>query len=534
MEQKKIKTPSLLLMNNNNIQQANRNYIIPVGLLKHISIHNFYMSVNYPIMASACLFLLSGCENNKKKEFVPNKPNVLFICVDDLRRDLGCYGSIVKTPNIDKLADNGSIFFHHYVQVPTSGASRASMLTGTLPHENTDLSNEACRLRLSMRPETELPETMFHHLKRNGYYTVGIGKISHYPDGLLYGYTDSVGTSYELPHSWNEMLFNVGKWGTGWNAFFGYADGSNRQSKNRQVLPYECANVSDEDYPDGLTANLAVKKIRELSSKNKPFCLAIGFFKPHLPFTAPKKYWDMYEPKSIPLSPIPYIPENCNKIFLHESAEFNSYELGEEKASLQKPVSDAYARKLRHAYYACISYVDAQIGKVLDALEKSGQADNTIIILWGDHGWHLGDHLVWGKHTLYDTSLGSAFIIKAPGKKGGVKNYRIISSVDIYPTLMELCNVKSPVGLDGKSFAFLLNSPNDFRWKDVSYSYFRNGISVRTPNYRMTRYALNDSIITELYDYKQDFFERKNLIYEKKNIVNTLIPLWEKGNMFYK
>lgn len=489
------------------------------------------MKTNYSVIASACLFLLPGCKGDRQKTVPRNKPNVLFICVDDLRRDLGCYGSQVISPNIDKLAGKGTLFFNHYVQVPTSGASRASMLTGMLPHDKSDLSNEACRTRLSGKPETEQPETMFHHLKRNGYYTVGIGKISHYVDGLLYGYTDEVGDAYELPYSWNEMLFDAGKWGTGWNAFFAYADGSNRQGKKQLVKPYECADVDDNGYPDGLTADLAVQKLKELSEKNEPFCLAVGFFKPHLPFTAPKKYWDLYQEDDISISPVSFIPEGCHRISLHESAEFNNnYKLGEEKASLDKKVSDAYARKLRHAYYACISYVDAQIGKVLDALEQSGQADNTIVILWGDHGWHLGDHLVWGKHTLHEISLSSAFIVSAPGKKKGVNNRRIVSSVDIYPTLMDLCGVEIPNGLEGHSFANLLDKPEDKTWNDVSYSYYRAGMSVRTPEYRMARYFADGEIITELYQYVQDILERKNIADEQKEVVTDLLPLWEEGN----
>lgn len=488
------------------------------------------MKAKHYAFASTCLFLLTSCNYDKKNDESEQKPNILFICVDDLRRDLGTYGSIVKSPNIDKLAQQGSLFFNHFVQVPTSGASRASMLTGKLPQNNKDLSNEACRTRFSGKPETDYPETMFHHLRRNGYYTVGIGKISHYADGLLYGYEDPIGDAYELPHSWDEMLFDAGKWGTGWDAFFGYSDGTNRQSRNKQVKPYECADVTDEGYPDGLTANLAVNKLKELSNKNEPFCLAIGFFKPHLPFTAPKKYWDIYEEDKIPISPVPFIPENGHTMTLHESGEFNGYLLGEEKASLNRPVSDEYARKLRHAYYACISYVDAQIGKVLDALEESGQADNTIVILWGDHGWHLGDQLVWGKHTLFDTSLSSAFIVSAPGKKKGNNIHRIVSSIDIYPSLMELCGIDIPENLDGKSFVSLLNSKNDPKWDDVSYSYFNNGISMRTPEFRLARYFNNGNVITELYHYEQGLFEKKNIANERQDIVNDLLPLWDKGN----
>lgn len=489
------------------------------------------MKNNYSLL-SACLLAvpLQGMAQQKAK--AEAKPNILFICVDDLRRELGAYGSVVKTPNIDRLAAQGSLFFQHYVQVPTSGASRASMLTGHLPKDKSDLSNEACRMSLSDKPEGETPETMFHHLRRNGYYTVGVGKISHYADGCLYDYDAPKTDKLELPYSWDEMLFDAGQWGNGWNAFFGYADGSNRQSRKKQVKPYECADVPDEGYPDGLTANLAVRKLKELTGKEKPFCLAVGFFKPHLPFTSPKKYWDMYDEASLPLSPMPDIPEGCNPFSLHESGEFKSYELGEEKPSIEKRVSDAYARKLRHAYFACVSYMDAQVGKVLDALEATGQADNTIIILWGDHGWHLGDLRVWGKHTLHETSLSSALVIKASGCKKGIKNERIVSSVDIYPTLMELCHVALPEGLDGQSFAGLLNNPDDKGWQDAAYSYFRNGITVRTPEYRFTRYDKNGEVITELYQYDDERIEQKNIAKEKPDIVQKLLPLWEKGKTF--
>ncbi len=208
----------------------------------------------------------------------------------------------------------------------------------------------------------------------------------------------------ELPNSWNEMLFEPGKWGTGWNAFFGYADGTNRNELKGETKPYEGADVNDESYPDGLTANLAIKKLKELAVKDQPFFLGVGFFKPHLPFNAPKKYWDLYDESKIPLTPSPDIPNNVNPASLHASGEFNGYKLGEEKAALSKPLSDAYARKLKHAYYAGVSYIDAQVGKVFNELKQLGLDKNTIIVVWGDHGWHLGDDRVWGKHTIAEWS----------------------------------------------------------------------------------------------------------------------------------
>ena len=467
-------------------------------------------------------------DNNKTTE--QQKPNVLFICVDDLRPELGCYGkTYIHSPNIDKLAASGALFTHQFAQIPTCGASRCSMLTGMLPKTTGYLSNEACRKYISGKPETKDPETFIHQLRRNGYYTVGIGKISHYVDGLLYGYTDPVGTELELPHSWDEMLFNPGKWGTGWNAFFGYADGENRQSLNKMVKPYEKADVDDTGYPDGLTAELALKKLKELSGKDKPFFLAVGFFKPHLPFNSPAKYWDMYDESKLPLSPNPYIPENVNKASLHNSGEFNGYKAGDEEASLDGPVSDAYARKLRHAYFAAISYTDAQVGKLLDELDKLGLSKNTVVVLWGDHGWHLGDQLVWGKHTIFERALKSTFILRAPGKTKGETINEVVSTIDIYPTLMDLCGVEMPHETDGKSLVPLLNNPLA-KWDNVSYGYYRKGISMRTSRYRLTKYFRNQQPVIELYDHQTDPNETRNIAAEHPEIVAKLMPLWEKGN----
>jgi len=397
------------------------------------------------------------------------------------------------------------------------------------PQNTAQISNEACHTEISGKEEGAQPETMFHQLRRNGYKTVGIGKISHYADGCLYGYEEDKTDILELPHSWDEMLFNPGKWGNGWNAFFGYADGENRQSMHHQVKPYECFDGGDDSYPDGLTAELAVKKIRELASGDTPFCLAVGFFKPHLPFTSPKAYWDLYDEEKIELSPEPDIPEGMNQLFLHNSNEFKSYQLGDEKPSIDQRVSDAYARKLRHAYYACVSYTDALVGKVLAALREEGLEDNTVIILWGDHGWQLGDQRIWGKHTVLERSSASALMVSAPGHGKGIINNRIVSSVDIYPTLMELCHVPCPEGLDGHSFVRLLDLPDDSTWNDVAYTYYEHTLSVRTPNYRLARCIDNGEIITELYEYGPDRIEHRNIAPEHPDIVQSMIPIWEKG-----
>jgi len=490
------------------------------------------MKINRYCFLLSALLIVSACGNK-----TPEKPNVLFIAVDDLRPELACYGKdYVISPNIDKLASDGVVFANHYSNVPTCGASRYTLLTGMLPRNPSDAGNEAIHRALSGKPEEERPESFIHHLRRNGYHTIGIGKISHYADGLLYGYNDPVGTERELPHSWDELLFDSGKWETGWNAFFAYADGSNRQSMKRQVKPYEYADVPDEGYPDGLTANLALKKLREMGEKQKnnpdtPFFLGVGFFKPHLPFNAPKKYWDLYDESQIPLSPAPGLPENIALASLHGSGEFNGYALGEEKASLKESVSDEYARKIRHAYFAAISYTDAQIGKLLDELEIQNLDENTIVIVWGDHGWHLGDHRVWGKHTIFDYALRSALIVKYPVSKkyAGKTVNKTVSTIDIYPTLMELCGIEMPHQTDGSSLVPLLKDP-DIQFENPAFGYFRRGISLRTDRYRLTRYYRDNEPLMELYDHYSDPYESINIAAHNPKLIDSLMLIWQKGN----
>ncbi|MGB5555961.1 MAG: sulfatase-like hydrolase/transferase, partial [Flavobacteriaceae bacterium] len=352
-----------------------------------------------------CFAILSSACQKEKEKTTPVRPNVLFIAIDDLRNEPGVYGGMALTPTIDAIANEGTLFTHHYVQVPTCGASRHALLTGYRPFKKVHLQNSALEVELSDKEENEVPETFIHHLRRNGYHTVGIGKISHSADGFLYGYEEAVSTKRELPHSWDELLFDPGKWKTGWNAFFAYADGENRQSMKKQVKPYEAADVADDGYPDGRTTALAISKLRELKTQDKPFFMGVGFFKPHLPFNAPKKYWDLYERDEIPLPENPNIPENVNIKSLHESGEFNQYALGDEKVGLAQPATDAYTKKLRHAYLASVSYIDAQIAKLWAELKHLDLDKKTIIVLWGDHGWHLGDQRVWGKHTLFENAL---------------------------------------------------------------------------------------------------------------------------------
>ena len=479
------------------------------------------------ILILLSLFSLSGKEISKKAD----RPNILFLAIDDLRPDLGIYGnSIVKTPNIDRLASKGMYFTHHYVQVPTCGASRAALLTGLRPRNGVQINNNVFEKQTVGRPESARPESLVHQLKRNGYYTVGIGKISHAVDGRVYGYDEAPGDVMELPHSWNEFLFNPGKWKDGWDAFFGYASGESRQTMKGKVPPYEKGNVDDMGYPDGLTAALAIEQLKKCSKRDQPFFLGVGFFKPHLPFTAPDAYWKLYNREDMPLATSKTPPNGISLASLQNNSEFNSYKSGDEHPTLEKPISDAYSKKLVHAYYAAISYVDAQVGKVLEELKKNGLDKNTIVVLWGDHGWHLGDHGVWGKHTLFDYSLKSPLIIKLPGKqnaKGAIGN--VIETIDLFPTLLQWCNVPLPYAMDGRSFADRINNaPN--KEEEVAYSYFNRGITMRTNRYRLTKYFRKEEPSIELYDHFNDPAEQQNIAASTPDLVKQLMPLLEKGN----
>lgn len=462
--------------------------------------------------------------------FAQNKrPNVLFIFVDDLRPDLGCYGNKeVKSPFLDAFARQGVVFQNQYVAVPTCGASRASILTGMYPKKAVELTNEAAAKTISGKPRGDRPETFIEHFKRNGYTTIGIGKVSHSADGYVYGYNQSKSNKPELPNSWDEMLFDAGKWGTGWNAFFGYADGSSRMTRQGNVKPYEAGDCEDDGYPDGQSAVLAIKKLEALAHSGQPFFMGLGFFKPHLPFNAPKKYWDLYKEKELSMAPYNAIPRNASAADLHSSAELKTYKQTDELPTLAGPVSDAYARKLRHAYYACISYADAQIGRVLLALKQTGLEKNTIVVIWGDHGWHLGDDLTWGKHTLFEWSLRSVFMLRTPQMQEAKQVKKIVSAVDIYPTLTDLCRLEMPYNSDGKSLLPLIKNPEVSGWRDAALSYFNNGISIRTYRYRFTQYFRKEMPTIELYDHETDPYEQENIAAKKPGLVKSIQEKWEK------
>ena len=456
----------------------------------------------------------------------PARPNVLFIAVDDLRPELGSYGaSHMVTPHMDRLAAEGRVFLRHYVQVPTCGASRYALLTGTRPHTSDHINNNVFR-NLVQRTETKQPETFAHLFKRQGYYTAAVGKISHHPDSRLYTYEGEGDGALELPFSWDEATGPVGKWGTAWNAFFGYADGSNRNMERGAYPAYERAAVPDTSYPDGLIAEAALKKLRAL--RDRPFFLAVGFFKPHLPFTAPEPYWALYDDTEISLSPTPEAPARVPAQSLHASSEmFRNYGSHSSSGGAGVVIDAAHARTLRHAYYANVSFVDAQVGKLLDELDRLGLAENTIVVLWGDHGWHLGDHTIWGKHTTFERSLHSVLMMRTPSMvkapealKAGMPAQGLVETLDIYPTLAELAGLVPPPGLTGSSLVPLLNDPSH-PGKDAAFGYWRGRKTMRTNAFRI---VAHDDGQVELYDHRDGMgLESVNIADEHPEIVQALL-----------
>lgn len=428
----------------------------------------------------------SSCSNNAKLAQQKN-PNILFIAVDDLRPELGCYGNpLIKSPNIDRLAKESVIFIRAYCNVPVSGASRASLLTGTRPTLNRFLNFETWA-------ERDYPEavTLPTHFRNNGYYTVSLSKVFH-----------NMGDGGE---AWDEEWRPSGK-GT-WRNYV-LEENLLIDTLQKRGMPFEMAEVEDTAYFDGKTAKLATDYIRKFGRSRETFFLAVGFLKPHLPFNAPKKYWDLYDPALIGVAENPNPPQEAPRQAMHQWGELRNYYSVPETGAL----TDSAANKLRHGYYACVSYTDAMIGLLLDELEKAGLADNTIIILWGDHGWNLGEHGLWCKHCNFNTSLNAPLIVKVPQLTGGNINDNITEFIDIYPTLCDLAGLSKPAHLEGESLVKRLKRPSRSE-KDYAVSKFNNGITLVEDEHFYTEWLdHNDSIVARmLYDHSTDPDENVNI-----------------------
>ena len=545
--------------------------------------------MRFPFIVLALLVALSGCKEEKVVEETHKKKlNVLFIAVDDLRPELGAYGSeIAITPNIDALAGDGLLFENAYCQQAICSPSRASLMTGARPETIGVYENYTY-----FRDENPDIITLPQHFKNKGYETVYAGKIYHgkFTDSALswsrqpaidkvkYKKPNYPG-AYALKENQEIYKKNQADIRAKYNSVSHYALG--------RGPAYENADVEDHEYIDGYHTELAIATMKDMVEKNdKPFFLGLGFRLPHLDWNAPKKYWDLYDREKIPMSEQTEAPENGAAMGLHASFELRVRH-GIPKSG---PIEGELAKTLKHAYLASVSYVDAQIGKMIGALEEAGVRDNTIIILWGDHGWHLGDMGVWGKATNYEIATRVPLLIWTPDMpKGsrGKKTDALVELVDMYPTLAELAGLELPEHLEGQSFAPLLDNPNA-AWKNAVFSQFPSpalrewaanpltpemretyfgplieevegrimeqqgknwnrdlfenklmGYSMRTERYRFVAWKDRtnpeaEPVDVELYDHQTDPSETKNIADEHPELIVELTAQLQtgwKGNM---
>jgi arylsulfatase A-like enzyme len=445
----------------------------------------------------------------------PNRLNVLFIAVDDLKPALACAGDpIAKTPNIDRLAARGTTFTRAYCQQAVCSPSRSSLMTGHRPD-----STKVYDLETHFRKALPEVVTLSQHFKNHGYTARGVGKIYHG------GYDDPASWSAPWEPTRGASFGPVGQKRIGQLKAEAKAAG-NDVSKVRG-LPTEAPEVPDTALNDGWTAERAIAILREPGFQAQPFFLAVGMVKPHLPFVAPKKYWDLYDPATLPMPTNLKPPTNAPAYAPQLGGELRAYD-GIPKSG---PISPEMTRQLIHGYYAAVSYMDAQVGRLLDALEQQGLTKNTIVILWGDHGWHLGDHSIWCKHTNYEKATRSALVVSRPGQKvAGEQCSALVEFVDIYPTLAQLAGLPAPTDVQGTSFAPLLDDPKR-PWKAAAFSQYPRrvqahgplmGYAVRTDRYRYVEWRKtkdNSVIDRELYDHATDPDENINIAADNPAIV---------------
>jgi arylsulfatase A-like enzyme len=480
-----------------------------------------------------------------------DRPNILFIPVDDLKPMLGCYGdAAIKTPHIDRLAERGMVFLNSHCQQAICGPTRASLMTGLYP-DTTRVYDLFTKMR-DMNPDVL---TLPQYFRQMGYETTGVGKT--YDNRCVDPQLDA--PSWSIPYYASEVG-GAPVWAEGASRVsFGYQHpetvrlfrqagkilseaGRNGQKVDANAVyhsvpgsrpAYESMDVPDNAYFDGAMTLGALNAIENLAAGEKPFFLSVGYLKPHLPFNAPKKYWDLYDPETISVSDFMEMPEGAPQLGYQPGWELRMMYTGVPE---DQRLPEDYQRKLIHGYMACVSFVDAQIGLLLDKLDETGIAGNTIICLWGDHGWHLGDHNIWCKHSNFEQATRSPLIIAAPGlKKAGDRSGAPTEFVDIFPTLCELAGLDIPAHLPGKSLVPLMAGTEE-TVKDFALSQYQRehrgvpymGYAVRDERFRYIGwYKINDvkawrtqkrdfglaeePAFVELYDYETDPLETRNL-----------------------
>jgi arylsulfatase A-like enzyme len=427
-----------------------------------------------------------------------DQPNVLFIAVDDLRLQSPLFGqNQMITPGLNRLASEGVSFSRAYCSVPVCGASRASLMSGVRPKQDRFWNYYT-------RKDRDLPDvpSIAKWFKEHGYTTVSNGKIYH--------------TADDDQEAWSEKPWKRPQVGVGWQGYqkkesIAMVEANRTKDKPHQVIgpATEDAEGDDTLYHDGVLAEKAISDLKRFAESGEPFFLGVGFWKPHLPFTAPKKYWDLYDPEDIQLADNPFKPKGAPSAAMHNFGELRNMYGDTPKSG---PVSDELARRLVHGYFACVSYSDAQINKLLDTLEETGLAENTIVVVWGDHGFHLGEHGLWCKHANFDRTMNAPLIVKAPGMKADVKTSAITEFIDIYPTLCELAGLPLPDHLDGQSFVSELQNP-DNHFKDFAYSRYHWGESIISDRFIYTEWTRKSGKLygRMLFDHKTDPKENVNV-----------------------
>jgi len=510
----------------------------------------------YLLLGLILLFILTicSCQNNSKNL---KKPNILFLSIDDLRPALGVYGdSIAITPNIDQLANEGMTFRKTFAQCAVCAPSRASLMTGVRPD-----STRVWHLGNKFRKINPDAVTMPQYFSKHGYHTVNLGKIFHnyMPDSVSWDEPDLRPARYLKP----DWLKRDGE-----TFYISEAVHKSQVIKRDSLLKlrpiryadgwntgpaWEAANVHDTMYYDGAQNELTKKTLTRLAKMDKPFYMGLGFFRPHLPFTAPKKYWDMYDKNKIPLPENPNLPNNAPIHTMNSMYELRHYDgfhhIGHPTSTYR--MSEDTVRTLRQGYYASVSYVDALLGDLFSHMKELGIYENTIIVFWGDHGWKLGDHNSWGKMTNYNIDLQVPLIVRYPDQeKRGLQTFAFTELVDIFPSLCELAAIEVPDYMQGTSFVPLLNEPN-LNWKNAAFSQFHRrpkvsadgkrymGYSINTKNYHYIEWydwfpkkgEKGDFKVAELYDSINDPTETNNLAVEEKHaeLIKQLSIQLEKG-----
>jgi len=434
-------------------------------------------------------------------------PNVLFVAVDDLRPQLGAYGKEgVHTPNMDRLAEEGVLFERAYSQFAICGPSRASVLSGIYP-QNNGIRDSATPFRSELPDAVTLPQ----YFRESGYHTVGMGKIFHHVAD-----TD--------PVSWDRWVDFQGR---------GYFSKETlarlrkrreelaaRQEAGETFTPHqkfvltmgpatEAAEADESLYPDAQIAANAVEVLREIEEDEKPFFLAVGFLKPHLPLVVPKKYWDLYDPAAFEVSEGRGPPDGAPSWAGHDSYELRAYD----DVPNRGPLDEEIRRRVTHGYHAATSFIDAQVGKLLDELDALALADDTIVILWGDHGFHLGEHGLYGKDTNYEAAARSPLILRGPSI-GPERTDRLVEFVDIFPTLCDLAGLEVPAQCEGRSVFSDPGREAAFTMNERRWQHENSGYSMRTDRYRYVRWVdpSGEIVAEELYDYERGPAETRNRV----------------------